>query len=610
MKSDGRFICILPPKALDLHGGAHRECNDAKVARRLSQFHLNSQVWLSDGGGVAVSTPSAATKTLVRPEVFVNDTLIVAFCGYLTNLEELTTKMLYKELCEVGYLPERNLSARVVGMLYAKTHDPSQVVAKLRGTFSFAVLDTESVRVFAARDNSGSMPLFQGRLPDGTLVVSNFTPEGLEMEEEVPSGHYIFGNRRANVSHKFSPALDELQQATTHAHSAACHALEGLCAKRKPLVLDPRAVSFTEVVSRAQKRKAFAKGRTETALLTIRRDSSGNIRCDSGNIRCDSGNIRCDSGNRKVKTSLPPPVKARVLFQKDIPAVTPLVARLRNEKKRPDTPRRPRETDINAAVSQLPSMVISAEDHCFGSRFAFSPPRVNTREKKGRRMANIYTKDGADGSSWWRKKVDCVAPFLQEPALAPGPVSPPKEEDEKVEKGMQEVEKKMEKEEEEKVEKKMEKEEEEKVEKKMEKEEEEKVEKGIEKVEKGMEEVEKEMGKEEEEEEEVEKMEKKEKKVEIPQKEQIELAVRMLHKIASSGKIQIMLQQNEEYLGSPRGPIKVPSCSNLSRACILRVSSLDTLQVPSCSTLSRACMLRVSSMQRVGSDLQSLVGEV
>jgi len=124
-------------------------------------------------------------------------------------------------------------------------------------------------------------------------------------------------------------------------------------------------------------------------------------------------------------------------------------------------------------------------------------------------------------------------------------------------------------------------------------------------MEKGMEEVHKVMEKEEHKEE-VE-------KVEIPQKEQIELAVRMLHKIASSGKIQIMLQQNEEAAlgGNLRGPIiKVPSCSNLSRACMLRVSSLDALQVPSCSTLSRACMLRVSSMQRVGSDLQSLVGEV
>jgi len=552
MKSYGRFICILPPKALDLHGGAHRECNDAKVARRLSQFHLNSQVWLSDGGGVAVSTPSVATKTLVRPEVFVSDTLVVAFCGYLTNLEELTTKMLYKELCEVGYLPERNLNARVVGMLYAKTHDPSQVVAKLRGIFSFAVLDTESVRVFAARDNSGSMPLFQGRLPDGTLVVSNFTPEGLEMEVEVPSGHYIFGNRRANVPHKFSPALDELQRAMTHAHSAAHHALEGLSARREPLVLDPKAVSFTEVVSRAQKRKSFvkvAKGRAETTRGTIRRDSSGNV-------RCDSRNIRLDSGNGKLKTSLPPPVKARVFFQKDIPAVAPLAARLRKEKKRPDTPRWPRETVFNAAVSQLPSMVISTEDHCFGSPFAFSPPRANTREKNGRRMANIYTKDGADGSSWWRKKADRVAPFLHEPDLAPVPVSPSKEEEvEKMEKGMEEVHKVMEK---------------------------------------------------EEHKEEVE-------KVEIPQKEQIELAVRMLHKIASSGKIQIMLQQNEEAAlgGNLRGPIiKVPSCSNLSRACMLRVSSLDALQVPSCSTLSRACMLRVSSMQRVGSDLQSLVGEV
>jgi hypothetical protein len=122
-------------------------------------------VWLSDGGGVAVSTPSVATKTLVRPEVFVNDTLIVAFCGYLTNLEELTTKMLYKELCEVGYLPERNLNARVVGMLYAKTHDPSQVrhepttltcsTFSLRKSFPFYVGSVKCGKQRHSRDAGG-----------------------------------------------------------------------------------------------------------------------------------------------------------------------------------------------------------------------------------------------------------------------------------------------------------------------------------------------------------------------------------------------------------------------------------------------------------------------
>eukprot|EP00959_Pyramimonas_sp_CCMP1952_P331506 6941904-Pyramimonas_sp.AAC.1 len=123
MKSEGRFICICPPKALAL-GGVDRKCTDAQVAEKLSQFHLNSQVWLSDGGGVAISTPSA--ETLAHPEVFVNDQLIVAFCGELANLEELASKTLYQEVADAGSLPERNLSARVVGMLYAKDPHPEK----------------------------------------------------------------------------------------------------------------------------------------------------------------------------------------------------------------------------------------------------------------------------------------------------------------------------------------------------------------------------------------------------------------------------------------------------------------------------------------------------
>jgi len=155
-------------------------------------------------------------------------------------------------------------------MLYAQTGDPMKVLSKLQGQFSFAVMDTESVRIFAARDNAGGMPLYQGRLPDGTLVVSNFTPEGLEMEVEVPGGHYLFGNRRGNVPQKFSPALEDLERDTTKAQSAAMRALEGLTIKRTPLVLNS---TFTVVVSKAQKRHS-AKTRAEPA--TAHRPSANN----------------------------------------------------------------------------------------------------------------------------------------------------------------------------------------------------------------------------------------------------------------------------------------------------------------------------------------------
>lgn len=267
MKSDGRFICVCPPKGLS-GGGARRKSTDEQVAQKLSQFHLNSQVWLSDGGGLAVSTPSVVTDTMTRPETFVNDNLIVAFCGELTNLEQLVTKTLFEEMAYAGGLPEANLSARVVGTLYTKLQEPEKVVAKLRGTFAFVVHDTATVRMFAARDNSGDLPLYQGRLEDGTVVVSNYRPEGFDMDTEVPAGHFVFGNSRLSVPQKFSPALGDIQQARTQAQAAASRALEGLLgAKREPLKLVNNDERFTVVVSKAQKRKA--KARMESAKANM-----------------------------------------------------------------------------------------------------------------------------------------------------------------------------------------------------------------------------------------------------------------------------------------------------------------------------------------------------
>lgn len=55
--------------------------------------------------------------------------------------------------------------AKLLALLALEHPDkPHTVVAKLRGTFSFVVVDTASVRLFASRDPSGTIPLNLVRL--------------------------------------------------------------------------------------------------------------------------------------------------------------------------------------------------------------------------------------------------------------------------------------------------------------------------------------------------------------------------------------------------------------------------------------------------------------
>jgi hypothetical protein len=217
----GRIVCTCPPKELDLqaeNGFVHRRNTDAQVREILSTFGFNisSQVFLGNGGGLALSE---------GPELFNDGRVIVAFCGDLSNKMELANKVLKEEQVT------ENLCARLVGTLCGRLNNPHTIMGKLRGKFSFIVLDTTIVRVFAARDCSGTFPLYQSRLHDGSLVVCNYATEHCEQQIEIPPGYFVYGGRRCDFPQKFSPELAALEEAKEVAQGAVARALQGIRTK-------------------------------------------------------------------------------------------------------------------------------------------------------------------------------------------------------------------------------------------------------------------------------------------------------------------------------------------------------------------------------------------
>jgi len=216
--------------------GAYRRNMEEQIRASLSKlgFEGATQAFLVDGAGLALSE---------GPELFNDGKVIVAFCGELTNKEQLVRKVLLKdEAADVEkIIGEKNVSARLVGKLFEEAgQQPQSIMGKLRGTYGFIVLDIATVRVFAARDCSGLIPLYQNRLSNGTLVVSNFEVEECNQQTEVPPGHYVYGGRRCSFPQKFSDSKEEWDKAQGNAHGAVSKALQGILT-RAQLTHRPRS---------------------------------------------------------------------------------------------------------------------------------------------------------------------------------------------------------------------------------------------------------------------------------------------------------------------------------------------------------------------------------
>jgi len=182
---------------------------------------------LLEGGGIGVLGMQDADGAS-KLHTFVEGDVMVAFTGELTNLKYLMMKVgMLEHATWTTSTAQLSSPAKIIHRLYAE-FGRVRTLGKLRGVFSFVVYDSSIARVFAARDPSGQLQLFQGCLEDKCLFVSNYKPANSTTSNEVPPGHFVAGARRIHEPEQFLPDKVELETMNNKALEAASKALRGL----------------------------------------------------------------------------------------------------------------------------------------------------------------------------------------------------------------------------------------------------------------------------------------------------------------------------------------------------------------------------------------------
>lgn len=239
----GKFMCVVPPKQLRVNnaGQAVRASSNGALDDALAALEFQKSSQTVDGGGVAISVGPAI-------QAFTDNDVIVSFCGHLTNVDYLAWRLFSPEGRRGDRITQSPLEAAsklIGGRCYEaelichmyKTFG-TKSLPKLRGQFSFACFDARSVRVFAARDPSGTYPLLYGRDAEGTVVVANFESAKDILSNgvigSVPAGCFIYGHRGISPQrYAKDEAVSQMEAAA--AADAAANALRGLKVGRKSM---------------------------------------------------------------------------------------------------------------------------------------------------------------------------------------------------------------------------------------------------------------------------------------------------------------------------------------------------------------------------------------
>jgi hypothetical protein len=239
------------------YGVASRAEPHTALDDALSALEFQTSSTSADGGGVAISVGPAI-------QAFTDNEIIVSFCGHLTNVDYLAWRLFSAEgrrgdsLSRQHASPLEAASALIGGRCYEaelvchmyKTFG-TKALPKLRGQFSFVCFDARSVRVFAARDPSGTYPLMYGRDQSGTVVVANFESaervfaESTESSvdaarvqksflKSVPAGCFIYGHRGITPQ-RFAKDEASAKKLISKTSDAVANALRGLRVNRKSL---------------------------------------------------------------------------------------------------------------------------------------------------------------------------------------------------------------------------------------------------------------------------------------------------------------------------------------------------------------------------------------
>jgi len=319
----GKFLCVVPPKTLRVNkaGQALRVSSNAlDEALEALEFQRSSKT--VDGGAVAISVGPAI-------QAFTDNEIIVSFCGHLTNVDYLAWRLFSPEGRRGDRIMQSPLEAasKLVGgrcyeaelICHMYKMFNTKCLPKLRGKFSFSCFDARSVRVFAARDPSGTYPLLYGRDSDGTVLVANFDSakemlnggaEGPKLDA-VPAGCFIYGHRNISPQRYAKDEAVSLKEAAA-ATDAAANALRGLTVGRKSM--DGGSRKSLDGGSRKSidggSKKSIDGGSRRRSIDT---DDAGGSRRTSGEwSRQSTGNSRLpwrasrDSGMLPENGALPP----------------------------------------------------------------------------------------------------------------------------------------------------------------------------------------------------------------------------------------------------------------------------------------------------------------
>lgn len=214
-------------------GQATRDSTNA-LDDALAALEFQTSSRTVDGGGVAISVGPAI-------QAFTDNEVIVSFCGHLTNVDYLAWRLFSPEGRRGDSIAQNPLEAAsklIGGRCYEaelichmyKTFG-TKSLPKLRGKFSFSCFDARSVRVFAARDPSGTYPLLYGRDGMGTVVVANFESAKEMLDggkfQPVPAGCFIYGHRGISPQ-RYAKDMASSQLQAAAAADAAANALRGL----------------------------------------------------------------------------------------------------------------------------------------------------------------------------------------------------------------------------------------------------------------------------------------------------------------------------------------------------------------------------------------------
>lgn len=301
------FLCVCPEKSLEFGADEklHRSAKEQFIRGVLESVNLgsgNKAILTLPGGGIAVQHSDATPKIAIDPS---SSTLSV-LTGHIQNYSYLVKKYLQLELhlpqnVTLEAIKERMpvTEAELLCKMYSQMG--TTMISKLRGHFSFCIYDATTVRVLAARDCSGSVPLVQGKLSDNSLFIasSDTYPGDAHAVEDIPAGHYKYGWHAHAM--KFANPESQTRHSAEEASSAAHIALQGLFCKPGDRIT--RRSSFDSASLTQSRKTGSRRGSLE---------GPGNRRCsmDSASSKTRADGQNWWRSNKGEETAKPVPTKS------------------------------------------------------------------------------------------------------------------------------------------------------------------------------------------------------------------------------------------------------------------------------------------------------------